>query len=99
MATALSLNAMVKKLPPLVGRLVPFAAVSAANSINIPMMRRSELTDGVPCFTESGERIGNSSIAAREGIAKVVLSRIGMAAPGMVKRSEDLVLGGQHVFL
>ena len=84
LATALSLNAMVKTLPPLIGRLVPFAACSAANSINIPMMRRTELSDGVTLYTKEGEAIGESKTAAKEGITKVVLSRIGMGAPGMI---------------
>jgi len=46
LVTALGLNAMVKSLPPLVGRLVPFVAVSAANCVNIPMMRRLEIQNG-----------------------------------------------------
>ena len=35
-------------------------------------------------MTAEGENVGNSQIAAREGITKVVLSRMAMAAPGMV---------------
>ena len=46
LATALGLNSLVKSLPPLVGRLVPFVACSAANCINIPMMRRLEIEKG-----------------------------------------------------
>lgn len=84
LVTALGLNAMVKTLPPLVGRLVPFVAVAAANCVNIPMMRRLELQNGIQLFTAEGERVGESSIAARQGIAMVTLSRILMAAPGMV---------------
>ncbi len=84
LATALGLNAMVKSLPPIVGRFVPFVAVGAANSINIPSMRRLELTEGIDMTTKDGQYIGKSKTAAKQGISMVVLSRIGMAAPGMV---------------
>jgi tricarboxylate carrier len=84
LGTALGLNALVKNLPPLAGRFVPFAAVAAANCINIPLMRRSELSEGIMLSTESGEKVGESKIAAKEGISQVVLSRIMMASPGMI---------------
>jgi len=84
LVTALGLNAAVKKMPPLVGRFVPFVAVASGNSINIPLMRRTELSDGIMLETAEGEKIGQSKIAAREGISQVVLSRVGMALPGMV---------------
>jgi len=74
----------VQKLPQLVGRFVPFVAVCAANCINIPLMRSSELSNGVPVSTEDGEVVGHSAIAAQKGIKEVVVSRIAMAAPGMV---------------
>lgn len=94
-ATALSLNAIVKKLPSLsngiVGRLVPFAAVAAANIINIPVTRRGELENGIdlldnnnnPLLNKAGEPI-RSKDAAQNAIRNVVASRILMAVPGMV---------------
>ena len=84
LVTALSLNAIVKNMPPIIGRFVPFVAVGAANSINIPMMRRLELTDGIEMSTEDGTIVGHSKTAAQEGITKVIFSRIGMAVPTML---------------
>ncbi|KAI1894342.1 hypothetical protein AGOR_G00114830 [Albula goreensis] len=40
LATAVGLNLYTKRAPPLVSRWVPFAAVAAANCVNIPMMRQ-----------------------------------------------------------
>lgn len=81
--TALTLNHLAKKAPPLFARLVPFSAVAAANMVNIPFMRNKELTDGLPVYDSNNNLIGNSKKAAVTGISMVVVSRIGMAIPGM----------------
>ncbi|XP_063086876.1 sideroflexin-1 isoform X3 [Cavia porcellus] len=82
-ATALGLNALTKHVSPLIGRFVPFAAVAAANCINIPLMRQRELKVGIPITDENGNRLGESANAAKQAIMQVVISRILMAAPGM----------------
>ncbi|XP_066278968.1 sideroflexin-1-like [Branchiostoma lanceolatum] len=82
--TALGLNSIVKNIAsPLIGRYVPFAAVAAANCINIPCMRSRELTNGIPINDENGNRVGESRRAATLAITQVVVSRIVMAMPGM----------------
>lgn len=83
LGTALGLNAVVKKLPPIFGRFVPFFAVAAGNSVNIPLMRQRELLHGIPVFDQDGNRLGESKIAAKRAIAMTVISRISMAVPGM----------------
>jgi len=81
---SVGLNSLTKSAPPLIARYVPFAAVAAANCVNIPLMRQSELTDGIAVYDENGELIGDSKRAAIKAVSQVVASRIGMAAPGML---------------
>ncbi|KAH1167376.1 hypothetical protein KIL84_002859 [Mauremys mutica] len=84
LATAVGLNLYTKRAPPLVARWVPFAAVAAANCVNIPMMRQQELINGIMVTDEKDCELGHSRVAAVKGITQVVISRIVMAAPGMV---------------
>ncbi|XP_026468572.1 sideroflexin-2 isoform X2 [Ctenocephalides felis] len=73
-----------KNASPFMQRYVPFAAVAAANCVNIPMMRQTELLAGIDVVDSEGRIIGKSRLAAAKGISQVVLSRIVMAAPGML---------------
>ncbi|KAK0139743.1 Sideroflexin-1 [Merluccius polli] len=71
------------RLPPIMGRFVPFVAVAAANCINIPFMRQRELKYGIPVTDENDNRLGESPGAAKQAILQVIVSRIGMAVPAM----------------
>jgi len=83
LTVGLGLNALTKSLPPIFGRYVPFAAVAAANCINIPLMRQQELIDGVPVTDADGNRLGISQKAATQAVGLTVFSRVTMALPGM----------------
>lgn len=73
-----------KRSNPLLQRYAPFAAVAVANCVNIPLMRQNELKNGITVEDENGNVVGKSRLAAGYGITQVVLSRIVMAAPGML---------------
>uniref|UniRef100_UPI00398E421E sideroflexin-2 n=1 Tax=Pristiophorus japonicus TaxID=55135 RepID=UPI00398E421E len=84
LATAVGLNLYTKKAPPLLARWVPFVAVAAANCVNIPMMRQQEIISGIAVMDENENKLGESRNAAVKGITQVVISRVTMAAPGMI---------------
>ncbi|EFX71151.1 hypothetical protein DAPPUDRAFT_309196 [Daphnia pulex] len=84
LVTALGLKTFLeKRAGSLLQRYVPFAAVAAANCVNIPLMRQSELINGIVVYDENGNAVTESRLAAAKGITQVVISRIAMAAPGM----------------
>ncbi|KAK4882958.1 hypothetical protein RN001_006277 [Aquatica leii] len=72
------------RVSPLLQRYVPFAAVAAANCVNIPLMRQAEIIYGIDVEDEKGQKLCQSKTAAVKGISQVVISRIVMCAPGML---------------
>jgi hypothetical protein len=73
--TALFLNSLTKKMPPIAGRFVPFAAVAAANCVNLPFMRSTEIQEGIQLLNDKDEKVGHSPKAAKTAIAQVNMKR------------------------
>ncbi|XP_076481093.1 sideroflexin 2 isoform X3 [Bombus vancouverensis nearcticus] len=85
MITAIGFKSFwAKRASTLMARYVPFAAVAAANCVNIPLMRQNEITNGIDISDENGNKLTKSKFAAVKGISQVVISRIVMCAPGML---------------
>ncbi|EYE98837.1 sideroflexin family transporter [Aspergillus ruber CBS 135680] len=104
-SVALGLNALVPRLKNLnpntrliLGRLVPFAAVSSASALNVFLMRGEEIRQGIDIYPvlselekkkreETGEAvqsIGKSKKAATLAVGETAISRVLNATPIMV---------------
>ncbi|NXN45503.1 SFXN2 protein, partial [Rhinoptilus africanus] len=68
LATAVGLNLYTKRAPPLLARWVPFAAVAAANCVNIPMMRQQEIINGVTVTDGDNNELGCSRVSLGMGV-------------------------------
>ncbi|XP_015771088.1 PREDICTED: sideroflexin-2-like [Acropora digitifera] len=76
-AVSVGLNTLVK-----VGK-APARASITVNCVFINFMNR-EIIDGIVVFDENDNPLGKSKKAAVKGITQVVISRVAMAAPGMI---------------
>lgn len=88
--TALWLQRMADRAPaasawaPVLRRLAPFAAVAAADLLNLSIMRKNEFLEGVHVYDEGGEVVGRSKRAGMLAVSACILGRIGAAAPVLV---------------
>ncbi|OJJ59792.1 hypothetical protein ASPSYDRAFT_900470 [Aspergillus sydowii CBS 593.65] len=96
-SVALGLNALVPRLKSvspntklILGRLVPFAAVSSASALNVFLMRGEEIRQGIdvyPVPEKEGEQVqslGKSKVAAKLAVGETAISRVLNATPIMV---------------
>ncbi|XP_033231897.1 sideroflexin-2-like [Belonocnema kinseyi] len=83
---ALTFKQLFANKGPLLARVVPFFAVAIGNMVNLPIMRQREITRGIPVSMKNSPEnpIIESRIAAVKGISECVMTRIAMAAPGML---------------
>lgn len=69
---------MTRRMPPIFGRFVPFAAVAAANCVNLPFMRSTEIQEGIQLLDKNGNKLADrqSTTAAKTAIAQVANIKI-----------------------
>merc|ERR1712241_1226094 len=78
--SGIGLNALLKGS--FMGRLSPLIAVILADCISIPIMNKSELSNGKALEYENGDQVHSTSIiAAKAELEMSVLSRICMLLP------------------
>ncbi|KAL9645832.1 hypothetical protein ABK040_003564 [Willaertia magna] len=88
--TAVGLNEWVKRaafspaLKTTLLSIVPFTAVAVANVLNIGMMRKEEMVQGISVFDKEGNVYGKSAVAGQMGVAQTIASRIILIAPSMI---------------
>jgi tricarboxylate carrier len=66
---------------PAVARMGPFAAVAAADLLNMAVMRQSEYLKGVHVYDENGDHVGKSRRCGALAVASCAAGRIFAAAP------------------
>ncbi|CEG36673.1 mitochondrial tricarboxylate carrier family [Plasmopara halstedii] len=72
------------KWAPVVARLGPFAAVAAADLLNMAVMRQSEYLKGVHVYDENGDHVGKSKRCGALAVASCTAGRIFAAAPILI---------------
>jgi len=63
---------------------VPFIAVASAGAINVVLMRKNEMKDGIQVLDENGEVVGVSRIAGKKALYQVTASRVFLPFPVLV---------------
>uniref|UniRef100_K3X8B4 Sidoreflexin n=1 Tax=Globisporangium ultimum (strain ATCC 200006 / CBS 805.95 / DAOM BR144) TaxID=431595 RepID=K3X8B4_GLOUD len=72
------------KWAPIVARMGPFAAVAAADLLNLAVMRQSEYLKGVNIYDENGDCVGKSKRCGALAVASCITGRIFAAAPILI---------------
>lgn len=91
-SVAVGLNSLLPRIKSLsagtralLSRLVPFAAVVSAGMLNVYLMRRQEIENGITVFEEKTNKpLGKSRTAAKKAVFETAICRAVTAMPVMV---------------
>jgi len=64
-----------------INRYVPFTAVATANVVNVFLMRRNEIKEGIIIKDENGNVLGKSAKAGLNAVGQVAVSRVVITLP------------------
>uniref|UniRef100_A0A1I8IYY0 Sideroflexin-5 n=1 Tax=Macrostomum lignano TaxID=282301 RepID=A0A1I8IYY0_9PLAT len=85
---AVGLTVVIRKantLPPatkmLIQKFVPLPAVSTASTLNVLLMRNSELSEGIEVFDENRQVVGTSKVAAKRALFDTAKTRAILPVP------------------
>eukprot|EP00474_Spongospora_subterranea_P010205 CRZ10663.1 hypothetical protein [Spongospora subterranea] len=68
----------------LLGQFTPFIAVATAGALNVVLMRRNELDQGIEIKDSEGNVCGKSKAAGRAALTQVALTRVALPAPILI---------------
>lgn len=78
---AVGLGEFAKKAPPMVKLFVPFTAVASAGALNVFLMRRNEIEEGITVKDSEGNVLGKSKVAGKQAIMQVAATRVILPIP------------------
>ncbi|CAG8479859.1 9685_t:CDS:2 [Paraglomus brasilianum] len=77
------LKSLSPSMKQVLSRLVPFAAVAGAGTVNVYLMRWKEIKDGIDVYDDDGRNLGKSSKAGASAVKQVAISRVLTAFPAL----------------
>lgn len=75
------LNGLTPAVKNLVQRFVPLPAVATASTLNVVLMRRHELNEGIDVVDKEGGVVGTSKLAAKKALTEMAITRAILPVP------------------
>ena len=75
------LNRLSPAAKSLIQRFVPLPAVATASTLNVVLMRRHEMDEGIDVVDKEGKVVGTSKLAAKRALTEMAITRALLPIP------------------